>query len=225
MADPHRPAISPYITLDPHSQAISPYDLQAPRNPTSNSERPAFRSPQTPNQSNPNKHPEPASHLRKHQANPAPTYPEPALQSSKSNANQFQQILHTCEGGGWLAPPACAYLHVRAHGHGHARAYLYHGHTCTGLRTPVRVCAYLYGYARTFTGMRTAMVICLRVRLRRDQRGRSTQTYASNQLTQIPTSNDWGACTASLRDVTASASTSGGAAPACMIGPEGPMSR
>ena len=54
--------------------------------------------------------------------------------------------------------------------------------------------------------------------------GRSTQTYASNQLTQIPTSNDWGAW-ATLRrrcDVNVDA-RGGGPAPACVIGPKGPM--
>ena len=55
---------------------------------------------------------------------PAPTYPEPALQSSKSSANQFQQILHACVGGGG----------------GTSGAYG-HGCVCIGMRTPSGVCA------------------------------------------------------------------------------------
>ena len=49
--------------------------------------------------------------------------------------------------------------------------------------------SYLHGHARAFT----AMVMCLRARSRRDQRGRLWQIHASNPSTQIPTSNDWGA--------------------------------
>ena len=54
--------------------------------------------------------------------------------------------------------------------------------------------------------------------------GRSTQTYASNQLTQIPPSNDWGAWTTTLRR---RCDVDDRGASTCMydraIGPKGPM--
>ena len=63
-------------------------------------------------------------------------HPEPALQSSKPSAGQFQQITHTCEWGA-PSPPARKAMVMRsssrpwsrAHFHGHAYG---HGHTFTG---------------------------------------------------------------------------------------------
>ena len=96
----------------------------------------------------------------------------------------------------------------------HSRPWLYlHAHA----RVPL---SHLHGHAHTGTYTRTVMLISLRAHLRRDQRGRLTQTYAFYQLTQIPTSNDWGA----WASTPASTSTSGGGgAAACMIGPKGPI--
>ena len=59
-----------------------------------------------------------------------------------------------------------------AHIHGHARTF-------TAMFTPAQMCAYLHGHG-------------IRARLRRDQRP-ALANQAPTQLTQTPTSNDWGA--------------------------------
>ena len=98
--------------------------------------------------------------------------------SSKSNM--------PATGGG--AGTTCAHVFTGTRTVMHA----YHGHTFTGMRAPSRVCVHLHGHG-------------LRARLRRDQRGRLTRIH-TNQLTQTPTSNDWGA----WASTPASTSTSGG---------------
>ena len=84
--------------------------------------------------------------------NPQPTtssrHPEPALQSSKPSAGQFQQITHTCDWGA-PSPPACTYLHVLpwscAHLHGHGHALTFKG-TCTAMVIRSFTCTGMHGH-------------------------------------------------------------------------------
>ena len=97
-----------------------------------------------------------------------------------------------------------------------------YAHICT-MVILARPCARLHGHGHIPSPRSSRF----RARFRRDQRGRFTRIH-TNQLTQIPTSNDWGAWAsgygvASRCDDDGVAATTVGSAPACMIGPEGPI--
>ena len=142
---------------------------------------------------------ETSDRLRKSPTNPTPT---DTLNLRYISANQAptssSKYYIPAKGGGWHL------LRSRLHGHAHiimpSRA-----------RAHSRPWLYLHGYAHTFTGMctpsraractRTIVTLSrahlhghgnIRARLRRDQRP-ACANQAPIQLTQIPTSNDWGA--------------------------------
>ena len=116
-------------------------------------------------------------------------------------------------------------------------------------RAPSRPWSYLHGHARTFTVMRTPaghghtptarFHFDPRARYRRDQRPVSANPQpvpsrkftepaagplkcTSDRLTQIPTSNDWGAwASASATTASASTTTGGGGSTCVIVRPEG----
>ena len=138
-------------------------------------------------------------------ANPQPIMPNrspgPASHLRKSSANQVTQILQTC-GWGWRR-------HVRAHGHGHVRAYLYNGHTCTAMRAPSRPWSHPFASILTLPGTfstrpaRTALADL-----------RANPVHSDSNVQPLGGMDD---------GVAATCRRQGGPAPACMIGPGGPM--
>ena len=177
--------------------------LQKSRHWFRRDQRPA---PQISNQSNPNRYPEPTLHLR------------------KPSANQFQQILHACEGGGGTF---CAHVFTGMRTlsclHGHARIHG-HGYTFTGMRTPSRVCARLHGHAHARVQLShfhahtcTAMAISGHAFDETSVRLAQIKLQSNSLKFQRPTTGGHGRQgTASLRDATASASLRRQWASTCM---------
>ena len=183
-----------------------PYHYQAPkiRCQFRRDQRPA---PQIPNQSSLNKHPEPALPVS---ANTRPIRPRHIQNlrhiSANTRANQFTQILHTCEGGG-VAGTSCMRIPARTR----ARPW-----ACTRISVPW---SYLHGFAHTCT----AMVICLRVRLRRDQRPVHSNARPANSLKfPAPARGAWASATTASTSVGRCMSLSGLGSDRT-IGPGGPM--
>ena len=165
-----------------------PYNPPAPKNPTPNPERPAGPTPQIPNQ--------PC------QANTL----DLRYLSSKSNANQFQQILQTCEVG--CTVTSCT--HVQ-------------GHTCTGMRTRTAMV--------THARIRMAMAQANSPRPASGFGKSSANPVHSNALnlrhisanSRIRPAYSKALGGMGVNDGVASTSRRQGAAAACMIGPKGPM--
>ena len=170
-------AMFPYVSADP---SCHPQD---PKNPTPNPERPATGP-----------------------ANQAPASPD---------------RFHGPATGVAPAPPACMRTSACTRTPARVCAYLYgHGHTCTAMAV-----SQWHGSMVTYPWHAFISILTLpgtvpprpAAGLRKPPTNivtqvhwagdRLTQTYASNPPTQIPPSNPWGACTASLRDASASATT------------------
>ena len=131
----------------PHA-SDPPYHYQAPkiRRQFRRDQRPA---PQIPNQSNPNRSPGPALPVS---ANTRPIQPRHIQNLRYNPANQTptnssKSYIPARGGGGWhlLHAHTCTYART---------AMGMHAHICT-MVILARVCAHLYGYAHTYTGMRT----------------------------------------------------------------------
>ena len=164
----------------------------------------------------PNRYPEPASHLRKLQANPANKHPGPASRLCKLQANPVPtDTLNLRHSPANQAPARPRKSYRPAKGGGWA--------------PHARVCVHLHGHAHTFTGMRTAMVFG---HASDETSGRSPQTPNQSSpnkrpepATGLPRSMHPTDSRGFQRPTTgghgrrcgvAATSTTGGAAPACL---------
>ena len=177
--------------------------LQRIRPQTRRDQRPA---PQIPNQSNPNRYPEPALHLR------------------KSSAGQVTQILQTCNWGWrWHLLHVCAHLHVRAHLHGHAHMHMSipgHAFDETSGRSPQTTNRFRHASSLSQRPVHSNL--------------RIQPAYSDSTVQPLGGMYGIASRCVGVSDDAASASTSGGGGqhlcygraypgPSQMIGPEGPM--